>query len=96
MHPLLEMKLAKSLTEKSRELRDQAMDTIQTTVDKTEKLVSEGRNRVESTVADTRNRVQGRVSDMKDSSGSVVNNVRQQVSENLRDAADTVDPDTPA
>src|SRR5512146_475785 len=79
-------------TDKSREIRDRAMDTVQTTVDKTGKLVSDSRERLGSTVETTRNRMQDRVSDLKDRSGGVVSDVREQVSDKLRSAADQVDP----
>jgi len=70
--------------ERGRELRDQAMDTVQSTVDKTGKLVS-----------DSRYRVNEQVSDLKDRSGGVVSDVREQVSEGLRTTADKVDPNKP-
>ncbi len=80
------------LTERGRELREQAMDTVQATVDKTGKLVSDSRQRLGTTVETTRNRMQDRVSDLKDRSEEVVTGVREQVSDNLRKAADTVEP----
>jgi gas vesicle protein len=80
------------LTERSRELRDQAMDTVQATVDKTGKLVSEGRDRLGTTVETTRNRVQTRVSDLKGRGEEVVTDAREKVSDNLRKAADSVEP----
>ncbi len=79
------------ITRRGRELRDRAMDTVHTTVDKTGKLVDEGRQRLNTQVEETRNRVQGRVSDLKDRSEEVVSAAREQVSENLRKAADTVE-----
>ncbi len=78
--------------DQGRELRDRAMDTVQTTVDKTGKIVADSRERLGSTVETTRNRVQERVSDLKDRSGSVVSDVRGQVRDRLRTAADQVDP----
>lgn len=81
------------LNDKSRELRDRAAETVQTTVDKTGKLVAEGRDRLGITVDETRNRVQDRVSDLKERSETVVTDVRSQVSENLHKVADQVDPD---
>lgn len=80
------------LSERGRELRDRAMETVQTTADKTGKLVSEGRQRVDTTVETTRNRVQERVSDLKDRGEEAVTAAREQVSENLRKAADSVEP----
>lgn len=80
------------LTERGRELRAQAMDTVQTTVDKTGKLVTEGRERLGTTVETTRNRVQSRVSDLKGRGEEVVTEAREKVSDNLRKAADTVEP----
>jgi gas vesicle protein len=62
--------------ERGREMRDRAMDTVQTTVDKTGKLVSESRERLGTTVDTTRNRVQGRVSDLKDRGEEVVTEAR--------------------
>jgi len=82
------------LNDKSRELRERAMETVQTTVDKTGKLVSEGRDRLGSTVEETRNRMQDRVSDLKDRGETVLTDVRSQVSENLHKVADEVDPKT--
>lgn len=82
-------------TDKGREMRDRAMDTVQSTVDKTGKLVSDSRERLGSTVETTRNRMQDRVSDLKDRSGGVVSDVREQVSDKLRSAADQVDPNQP-
>ena len=80
------------LTERGRELRDRAMDTVQTTVDKTGKLVEDSRQRLGTQVESTRNRVQDRVSDMKGRGEEVVTGVREQVSDTLRKAADTVEP----
>lgn len=80
------------LSEKGREIGDRAKETMQTTVDKTGKLVSEGRDRIGTTIGDTRERVQERVSDLKTRGGSVVTDVREQVSDKLRGAADQVDP----
>ena len=82
-------------TEKGRELRDQAMGTIQDTVDKTEKMVSENRGKMGSSVSSIKDRVQERVSDLKNRGEAVVTNTREQVSSNLRDAADQVDPNQP-
>ncbi len=79
-------------TDRSRELRDRAMDTVQSTVDKTGKLVSDSRERLGTTVESTRNRVQERVSDLKERGGSTLGDVRGQVSDSLRKAADQVDP----
>lgn len=79
-------------TDRSRELRERAMDTVQTTVDKTGKLVNEGRDRLGTRVEDTRNRMQERVSDLKGRSDSTLTNVRSQVSDSLHKVADQVDP----
>lgn len=84
------------LTERSRELRDKAMDTVQTTVDKTGKIVADSRDRLGSTLGDTKNRVQAHVSDLKDQSGTVLTEARSKVSENLHAVADQVDPNAPA
>ncbi len=83
------------LTDRSRELRDKAMDTVQTTMDKTGKIVSENRDKLGSTVGSTMNRMQDRISDLKDRSGEVLTNVRSQVSGNLHQVADQVDPNQP-
>ena len=80
------------LTERGRVLRDQAMDTMQTTLDKTGKLVADSRDRLNTTFDETKNRVQERVSDLKEQGGSVVVDARSKVSENLHNVADTVDP----
>lgn len=80
------------LTERGRELREQAMDTMQTTLDKTGKLVADSRERLNTTLDETKNRVQERVSDLKEQGGSVVVGARSKVSENLHNVADTVDP----
>jgi gas vesicle protein len=80
------------LTERGRELRDQAMDTVQATVDKTGKLVSESRERLGTTVESTKNRVQTRVSDLKGRGEEVVTVAREKASDNLRKAADSVEP----
>jgi len=80
------------LNERSRDVRDRAMETVQTTVGKTEKLVSGSRERLGTTLDDTRNRMEGTVSDLKDRSGSVVTGVRSQVSDSLYKAAEQVDP----
>lgn len=82
------------LNEKSRELRERAVETVQSTVDKTGKLVTEGRERLGEGVEETRNRVQGRVSDLKGRGETVLTDVRSQVSENLHKVADQVDPNT--
>jgi gas vesicle protein len=84
------------LTEKSRDLRNKAVETVQTTVDKTGKLVDEGRERVGMTVEDTRNRVQERVTDLKDRGETVVTDARVQVSEKLHTFADSLDPTVPS
>lgn len=84
------------LNEKSRELRNKAVETVQSTVDKTGKLVEEGRECVGMTVEDTRNRVQNRVIDMKDRGETVVTDARVQVSEKLHQFADSVDPTVPS
>ena len=84
------------LTERGRELRERAVDTVNTTVDKTGKIVSEGRGRLESTVDETRNRLQERVSDLKDRGDSVLTDVREQVSSTMHKVADDVDPNTPS
>ncbi len=80
------------LTERGRELRDRAMDTVQTTVDKTGKLVSDSRERLNTQMGSTRDQVQDRVSDLKDRGEEVVTGVRGQVSDTLRKAADSVEP----
>lgn len=69
------------LNERSRELRDRAMETAQMTRDKTEKLVAEGRTRVEE-----------RVSELKDRGESVFTDVRAQVSDKLHNTADKIEP----
>jgi gas vesicle protein len=80
------------LNEKSRELRERARETVQTTVDKTGKLVSEGRERLNTTFDETRSRVTDQVSDLKVRGETVLTDVRSQVSENLHRVADQVDP----
>ena len=80
------------LTEKSRELRDRAVDTLQTTVDKTGKIVSDSRGMVGSTLETTMNRMQEQVSDLKGRGENVVTDVRSQVSDNLHRVADKMDP----
>lgn len=82
------------LTEKSRELRDKAMDTVQTTVDKTGKIVADSRDQLNTRLDDTKNRVQERVSDLKDRGDTVLTDVRSQMSDNLHKVADQVDPNT--
>jgi gas vesicle protein len=82
-------------TERGRELRDRAMDTVQSTVDKTGKMVADSRERLGSTMESTRNRMQERVSDLKDRGESVVTDVREQMSDNLRRAAESVEPKNP-
>ncbi len=79
-------------TQKGIELRDKAMDTVQTTVDKTGKIVADSRDRLGSTVETTRNRMQERVSDLKERGGTVMTGARAQVSDTLHRAADQVDP----
>lgn len=69
------------LNERSRELRDRAVETAQMTRDKTEKLVAEGRTRVEE-----------RVSELKDRGQTVVADVRSQVSEKLQTTAEKIEP----
>lgn len=83
------------LTERGRELRERAMDTVQTTVDKTGKLVNEGRGRLETTVDETKNRVQERVTDLKDRGETVLTEMRGQASETIHRVADKIDPDQP-
>lgn len=83
------------LTERSRDLRDRAMDTVQSTVDKTGKLVNEGRGRLENTVGSTRNRVQERVSDLKGRGETVLTDMREQASETIHRVADKIDPEQP-
>ena len=83
------------LTERGRELRERAMDTVQTTVDKTEKLVNEGRGRLETTVDETKNRVQERVTDLKGRGETVLTEVREQASETIHRVADKIDPEQP-
>ncbi len=82
--------------EQGRELRDRAMDTVQTTMDKTGKIVEDRRQRLNATMEETRNRVQERVSDLKDRGTEVFTDVRGQVSEGLRRTANQVDPNAPA
>lgn len=80
------------LNMKSRELRDKAVETVQSTVDKTGKVVEEGRERLTMTADDTRNRLQEKVSDLKGRGEEVVTDARVQVSEKLHQFADSVDP----
>lgn len=83
------------ITEKGVELRDRARETVQGTVDKTNKLVEEGRTRVTSTVGGTVNRTRERVDEVKGRGQSLVEDARFQVSQTIRRAADKVDPKTP-
>lgn len=80
------------LNARSRELREKAVETVQTTVDKTGKVVGTGRERLTTTAEDTRNRLQERVSDLKTRGEEVVTDARVQVSEKLHQFADSVDP----
>lgn len=82
------------LAERSMELRDRATDTVQTTLDKTGKLVSEGRDKVTSTVSDTVDRTKERVSDLTNRGSDVVREKREQASDTMRSAADKIDPDS--
>lgn len=84
------------LTERGRELRDRAMDTVQTTVDKTEKMVTEGRGRLETTVGETKNRVQERVTDLKGRGEAALTEAREQASDTIHRVAEKIDPDVPA
>ncbi len=81
------------LTERGRELRDRAMDTVQTTVDKTGKLVNEGREQVEKTVGVTRNRVEKRITDLKGRGEAVLTDVREHASDTIQRVAEKVEPD---
>lgn len=81
------------MMDRGRELRDRAMDTMQSTVDKTGKLVADSRDRLTATLDDTKNRVQDRVSDLKEQGGTVITDARSKVSENLHRAAEQVEPD---
>jgi gas vesicle protein len=79
------------LKERSRELRATAMDTAQAALDKTGKLVGEGRAIVDEQV----NRARERVTEVQDKGTDVVRDVREQASDKMRQAADVIDPNTP-
>lgn len=79
------------LNEKSRELRDRAVETVHTTVDKTGKIVTEGRERIGEGIVETRNRMQERVSDLKGRGEAVLSEVRGRVSGNLHKATEQVE-----
>lgn len=81
------------LTERGRDLRDRAMDTVQTTVDKTGKLVNESRGRLEKTVGMTRDRVQERVTGLKGRGEAVLSDVREEASDTIHRVADKIDPE---
>jgi gas vesicle protein len=81
------------LNERASELREKAVDTVQTTMDKTGKLVAEGRDKLGTTVETTRNRVQERVSDLKGRGETVLTDVREQASDTIHRVADKIEPD---
>jgi gas vesicle protein len=78
------------LTEKSRELREKAVETLNETRDKTGKLIETGRSKVEDTVA----RARERADDVRYQGEQVVHDKREDLSEGLRRAADSLDPET--
>jgi gas vesicle protein len=78
------------LKDRGRELRATAMDTAQTALDKTGKLVGEGRAKVDEQV----NRARERVTNVQDKGTGVVRDVRETASEKIRQAADKIDPNT--
>lgn len=80
------------LEEKSREIRTRAQETVQTTVDKTGRLVNEGRGKAEETLETTLNRARVQVDELKNRGATVIDEKRAQVSETLRRTADQVDP----
>jgi gas vesicle protein len=80
------------LEEKGRELRSRATETVHTTVDKTGKMVAEGRDVLNARVEETRSLVQERVSDLKNRGEAVVSDVRAQVGDTLHTVASEVEP----
>jgi gas vesicle protein len=78
------------LMDRGRELRATAMDTAQAALDKTGKLVGEGRARVDEQVS----RARERVAEVQDKGTGVVRDVRGQASEKMRQAADMIDPNS--
>lgn len=80
------------LNERSKELRDKAIETLHTTADKTEKIVGEGKSRVVSTLETTRDVTLVRADELKDQGTTILHDVRAQASEAIRRVADQVDP----
>ena len=87
------------LEERGRELKTRAIDTVQTTKERTNKLYNEGRERVKATVEDTVQRTRGvvgeRVGTVQEQGTDVVYQVREQASEKLHEVADKIDPNGP-
>jgi hypothetical protein len=76
------------LAERSREVRDRAKDTVQTAVDKTGKIVSEGRQRIGTGVDTAINRT-------REKGEGLVQEVRERASDSMQKAAVQLDPNTP-
>ena len=77
------------LTEKGRDIRENAMDTLQETKEKTGKMVAEGKDKVDQTM----NRSKEKMMNMGNQGQGKVNEVRSTASDKLRDVADGIDPD---
>ncbi len=77
------------LTEKGRDIRERAMDTLQETKEKTGKMVADGKEKVDQTV----NRSKEKMMNMGNQGQNKVNEVRSTASDKLRDVADEIDPD---
>jgi gas vesicle protein len=76
------------LTERGRDVRERAKDTVQTALDKTGKIVAESRERIGTTVDTTVNRT-------REKGETLVQDVREQASDKMHKVADQIDPNNP-
>lgn len=83
------------LAERGREASTMARDRVQTVVDKTGKLVTEGRERLSTTLEETANRSRERAEEVKERGNTLIYGAREQASETMRKVADQVDPNHP-
>lgn len=76
------------ITDKSRELRHKAVDTVDMAKDKTGKMLAEGRERVEHVV----HMAKDRVDEVVGKGQEMAYDMREELSDEMQRAADQVDP----
>lgn len=76
------------ITDKSRDLRNKAMDTVDMAKDKTGKVIAEGRDKVETVVS----RAKERVDEVRGLGEDMAHDTREELSQEMRRTANKVDP----